>query len=497
MGKRQIAIIGGGLAGLAAGIYAQQNGYDTCIFEHHALPGGVCTAWKRKGYTIDGCIHWLMGAKPGSDMYRIYQEAGVLEGDPLIPLTHYARYLEEATGNAVYFTKEVERAKAEMLALSASDRGLIEWFFKGIQTLRGFPMPVLKPMELMGPLEKAGFMLRLAKYWPVMSKAMVPMEDFGAKFKNWTLAQFFPNLFAPQIPLIFGMTVLSSLVEGELAGYRGGSLEFALKMARRYEALGGRIRYNSRVTRILVKGGNATGVELADGSKEGADLVVSAADGHSTIFELLGGSFVDDRIRQIYSSWPRFQPICLVSFGVSHDLGGGDPGTVLFTRKPLAQAGRVGSMVHYRTFHHDPSLAPEGHSIVQAMVGTEWEYWRKLAEDRPAYEAAKQALAEEVLERLTPHLPGLSGQVEMTDVATPYTTWRYTLNENGYYEGFMSTPVSFRNPPPKTLPGLNNFHMVGQWVEPGGGIPPALFGSRHLVMKLCRAEGREFRADLV
>ena len=27
----------------------------------HDKPGGLCTSWKRKGYTIDGCIHWLVG----------------------------------------------------------------------------------------------------------------------------------------------------------------------------------------------------------------------------------------------------------------------------------------------------------------------------------------------------------------------------------------------------------------------------------------------------
>ena len=52
-----IIIIGAGIAGLAAGCYAQMNGYKTKIFELHELPGGLCTAWERKGYVFDGCIH--------------------------------------------------------------------------------------------------------------------------------------------------------------------------------------------------------------------------------------------------------------------------------------------------------------------------------------------------------------------------------------------------------------------------------------------------------
>jgi phytoene dehydrogenase-like protein len=63
---KTIAIIGAGIAGLAAGCYAQMNGYDSEIYEMHTLPGGLCTAWERKEYVLDGCIHYLFGTGPGT-----------------------------------------------------------------------------------------------------------------------------------------------------------------------------------------------------------------------------------------------------------------------------------------------------------------------------------------------------------------------------------------------------------------------------------------------
>ena len=63
---KSVIIIGAGLAGLSAGCYEQMNGYKTHIFEMHSIPGGLCTSWKRKGYTIDGCFEFLWGAGPGS-----------------------------------------------------------------------------------------------------------------------------------------------------------------------------------------------------------------------------------------------------------------------------------------------------------------------------------------------------------------------------------------------------------------------------------------------
>jgi phytoene dehydrogenase-like protein len=51
-----LIIIGADIAGLSAGIYAQRNGYQTTIYEAHSLPGGMCTAWHRKGYTFQGSV---------------------------------------------------------------------------------------------------------------------------------------------------------------------------------------------------------------------------------------------------------------------------------------------------------------------------------------------------------------------------------------------------------------------------------------------------------
>ncbi len=32
----------------------------------------------------------------------------------------------------------------------------------------------------------------------------------------------------------------------------------------------------------------------------------------------------------------------------------------------------------------------------------------------------------------------------------------------------------------KTLPGLKNFYMAGQWVEPGGSIPKVILSGRNV-----------------
>jgi phytoene dehydrogenase-like protein len=68
-----IIIIGAGVDGLSTGCYAQMNGYSSRIFELHELQGGLCTSWKRKGYTFDRYVEWPVGSAAGNGLYRAWR----------------------------------------------------------------------------------------------------------------------------------------------------------------------------------------------------------------------------------------------------------------------------------------------------------------------------------------------------------------------------------------------------------------------------------------
>ena len=75
MGK-EIIIVGAGISGLSAGCYAQMNGYKTAIYEMNKIPGGLCTAWQRKGFTFDISMHMLTGSVSGP-YHKMWEELGV------------------------------------------------------------------------------------------------------------------------------------------------------------------------------------------------------------------------------------------------------------------------------------------------------------------------------------------------------------------------------------------------------------------------------------
>jgi len=43
----------------------------------------------------------------------------------------------------------------------------------------------------------------------------------------------------------------------------------------------------------------------------------------------------------------------------------------------------------------------------------------------------------------------------------------------------------------KALPGLRNFWLAGQWVEPGGGIPMVGLSGRNVVQLICHQDEKQ------
>ena len=86
--------------------------------------------------------------------------------------------------------------------------------------------------------------------------------------------------------------------------------------------------------------------------------------------------------------------------------------------------------------------------------------------------------------------------MEVVDVATPMTYERYTGNWQGSFEGWLVTTKTFGMSMNKTLPGLRNFYMVGQWVEPGGGLPPAALSGRKVIQIVCKQDKKQFIAQV-
>ncbi|MEX2738273.1 MAG: phytoene desaturase family protein [Candidatus Wukongarchaeota archaeon] len=286
------------------------------------------------------------------------------------------------------------------------------------------------------------------------------------------------------------------IADGQLGSIEGGLLDFVMPIEKRYKDLGGQITYKATVEKILVENDRAVGVRLADGSEHRADIVVSAADGYSTIYKMLDGRYVDKKIENRYKNWKLFRPIVMVNFGLTREFTSDPYINIIKLEHPLTIGNQVIYGITLRIFNYSDKFASKGKTVIQSMIETEWNFWNELQKDRPSYEAEKERIAEEILERLETRYPDISSHVEMTDIATPHTWWRYTRNYKGSPEGWLPTPDAIITQIKKTLPGLENFYMAGQWVMPGGGVPPCLYSGRHVVQILCHRDVKPFSTTL-
>lgn len=494
---KSIIIIGAGIAGLSAGCYGQMNGYKTQIFELHDKPGGLCTSWKRRGYTFDGCIHWLVGSRAGSNFNRIWQELGAAQGRQMVDHDEFMRYRGPEGKDFVLYTN-VDRLERHMKELAPDDAKTITEFCNGIRRLsvlgRFGQAPGLRG-RIQALCQMIPFGLTIARY------RKTSVQDLARRFRDPFLRQALSALWSlPDFPLI-GLMITLGWMHNKDAGYPiRGSLEFARAIERRYLDLGGTIHYKSRVAKILVEDNKAVGVRLADGSEHRADIVISAADGHATIFDMLEGKYINDTIKGYYEGLPIFQPIIQVSLGVARDLSDEPHAVTYALEQPMPIAGEERRTLGVRHYCYDPTLAPPGKSVVVVAFTSNYAYWKALAQDRERYEAEKKDIALKVIAQLEQRYPGITGQVEVVDVATPLTYERYTGNWQGSMEGWLITTktmtMAMGKGMAKTLPGLENFYMVGQWVEPGGGLPSAAQSGRRIIERICRQDRKQFGAQV-
>jgi phytoene dehydrogenase-like protein len=480
------------------------NGYKTRIFEMHTTPGGVCTSWTRKGYMIDGCLHWLTGTRPENDFYPIWEELGGVQDRTMIYHEEYAR-IEGEEGKVFIVYSDIDRLEQHMIELAPEDKDTIEDFTKGIRKCIDFPMPVKKAPELFGPVDGIKIMSKMLPYMGVVRKwSKVTLQDFARRLKNPFLRHVFPfapNLQnSPDFPILVFMMILAWMHQKVAAYPIGGSLELARAIERRYISLGGEIHYRSRVEKILVEDNQAVGVRLTDGNEYRSDIVISAADGHTTIFGMLDGKYVNDKIKRYYDELPLFPPLVYIGLGVAQNFEE-FPQTVTgvdyHLDEPITVGGKERRRMSIQVYNFDPSMAPTGKTVVRVWFSSDYEYWKKLRQDPERYRVEKELIANQVVASLDRRFPGLVAHVEMRDVATPITWERYTGNWKGSFEGWLETTDTLRmrvarERMSKTLPGLKDFYMAGQWVEPGGSTPTSVMSGRNVTQIICKQDNKSF-----
>jgi phytoene dehydrogenase-like protein len=295
---KKIIIIGGGIAGLSTGCYAQMNGFQSEIYEMNSIPGGVCTSWKRGEYLFDHCLHWVLGSNKGTSLYPIFKELGVADNIEFF-YTDKFRVVKLNNKTMTVYT-DVNKFENELLCLFPEEKKSINKYISLIRKYTKFNPPMDSNFGNFGIID----LIKLLPFMPSFLKLKsVTIEDFLNKlFKNQEMKEMLFRLFpVKKLPALMAVMPLSFMHRKEGGYPLGGSLKFAQAIERKYIELGGKVYYKCKVKKVMVENGYTKGIKLDNGNIVPADIIISACDGRSTLFDLLEGKYLTNKIKEFYN----------------------------------------------------------------------------------------------------------------------------------------------------------------------------------------------------
>lgn len=200
---KKIVIIGGGISGLTAGIYAQKAGFESVIYEKHTIAGGQCTGWNRKGCFIDGCLDWLTGSAPGSDLNDIWRETGALSDDvKVLQMPHFGVY--EYDGVKITLWQDIERLEKELLELSPEDESLIKQLIADCKAVYNAEMPSKMPMDMLPFTEIMAMGKTMAGMGGVMKRmGKFTCREYAQQYKHPAAQKNVRELYAGRLQHFF------------------------------------------------------------------------------------------------------------------------------------------------------------------------------------------------------------------------------------------------------------------------------------------------------
>lgn len=465
----KILILGGGVAGLSAGIYAQMKGYHAIVCEKHIVAGGNLTGWNRGGYHIDNCIHWLTGSNPASELYRVWEDLGALhEGIEL----HQAQtlYTCERDGQKISLYRDLERLEREMLALSPQDARTIRSFVKTVRYIQGH-------VGIAGEEHNQGLDAfgKLASLPGIIKHHWMSTGELAARLHHPLLQDFVCAFVGKQFSA-FALAVIVATFCGENGDIpKGSSCAMLDRITERFKELGGELHLKKEAVSIDCKGGYAKSVTFSDGSVIQADYVVIAFD-PAMAYQNLFSAKMPKRLQKEYSNadMHRFSSYhCALACDVAELPFEGD---YIFEIPKEYRTHLQTEHLVVREFSHEKSFSPEGKSLLQTLTlcdEKEATAFIQLKENKEAYAEKKRNIANNIIEILTHQFPSLEGKLHCLDVWTPATYRRYTGSEIGSWMSFILPPRRI----PRTLDNravpFKNVVFATQWLSAPGGLPIA------------------------
>ena len=521
MSRRKAIVIGAGIGGISCAMRLQSLGFDTEIVEALDAPGGRAYVRKVDGFVFDMGPTVLTVPHFIEELFSLQQDHAML-GEPDFPvgtldekcrvregvsggpntskyveiipiLPFYRIYFDDGTffdydGDPVSTREQIKQLAPEDLAGYEAFHDQARAIFQ-----RGF---LKLGYTYFGSL---GSMLRVV---PDLLKLGAVQSLFGMVskyFKSDKMRQVFS--FEPllvggnpmKVPAIYAMIHFVEKTWG-IHYAKGGTGALVAALVKKFEEMGGLLRIDAPVKRILVEKGVAKGVELEGGKTIAADVVVSNADYATTYLKLVDKSH--RRINRDALVKFRKQSMSLMVIYFGYERRDNDPDlrhhniilgpryeallNEIFEKKVMSQD--FSQYLHIPTLT-DPNLAPPGHHAAYTLIpvpnnasGIDWDV------EGPKLSARVLSFLEE-----RGYIPDLAARLKHMSFITP-DYFSETLGSylgNGFGVEPVLTQTAFFRPHNKSE-DVHNLYLVGKGTQPGGGTPSVMMSAKMTAREIAK-----------
>ena len=486
-----VIVIGAGLGGLGAACQLALVGKKVLLLEKHNVPGGFATSFVRGRFEFEGALHELsdIGTEENKgSLYRFLERIGVIPDKikfKQIPEFYRSVFLD---GYDVTLPIGIDEYTEKLIELFPSEKKGIEEFLDMCQKVLAGIEFVAKRRGKFSPAE-----VLKEHPWLVRVSGLTLSEIFQKFFTNQrmiaVIAQLWGYLGLPPSRLnayVFTAMLITYLKWGA-AFPIGRSHALTSAIVKALEELGGEIRFNALVNRILVKNGRACGVELLNGDIYQCEAIISNANPICTTMKMLPKDVVPDSYKkQIYA--PEIGPSAFsvyIGLNASYkELGLNAHETFINETDDLNKAFETFNKLEppkymvaacYNNIYND--ITPPGTTQLVLTTLQMGKLWQTVSPDQ--YFKVKDYIADKMVELLEKTIcPDVRDYIEVAEAATPLTYYRYSKNLEGaiygYTQDLMNGPT-LRLKSRGSIPGL---YQCGAWTNIGGGFSTSILSGR-------------------
>ena len=480
--KKKVIVIGAGISGLSAAIYAQKSGFDVTVCEQHSIAGGMCTSWKRKGYLFEGAVHWLTGSSPKTECYQLWKETGALNDNVKVFLND-PFYSVEWEGKTISLYRDIEKTIKHLIALSPNDEKRLCSLAKDVKAFSCMQMPVydIKGVKAQNPKRMGlGALLKMLPAFPKMGRLInMSCKDYAQQFEHPAIQRLL-RVIGDEYSAVSLIATLATLDLGDGGYPEGGSLAMVDRMKKTFEELGGKLLLSTKVKNVNIEKETVKSVTLDNGTLS-ADAVIVTQETIAALDKLFNVPMQDAWLAELRKNTK--PAVCtFVGVGIRAEIAQ-SPLPLWKPEKPITYAGITVPEISFYSYTN--GYAPQGcTALTTIFAGDTYDFWKK-AKDEGRYEEEKNALANQISHAICKKYPQAEGKIEVIDIATPLTYERYTGAYHGSWMSIMGAGDKMKMYP-GFVKNVSGLYFAGHRLMSPGGLPVAVDSGRKAAQMVCR-----------